>query len=129
MARFDPIFRPVAVLLLLVLVAAAASCGAAESRSNAIEVAEARLLGESVIVSGTWSKGLSTPPVCQLLTNRDGEVIGRFNLEDAAFDANDFSHKISLEDVRAGDNSNYHVRCTVTLDSAKVASETVKVTG
>ena len=129
MARLDPTFRRAASLLLLALVAAAASCGAAESRSTAIEIAEARLRSEAVVVRGTWSRGLSTPPACQLLTGRDGEVIGRFGLEDAAFDANDFSQEISLAGVRAGASSDYHVRCSVTLDSAKVASDTVKVTG
>lgn len=129
MARFDPTFRWTSGLLLLVLVAASASCGAVESRSNAIEIAEASLRGDAVIVRGTWSKGLSTPPACQLLTGRDGKVIGRFSLEDAAFDANDFSQEISFEDIQAGNRSNYHVRCSVTLDSAKVASETVKVKG
>lgn len=129
MARFDLTFRRTSSLLLLVLIAATASCGAAEPRSNAIEIFESRLQDEAVVVRGTWSKGLSTPPACQLLTGRDGKVIGRFGLEDATFDANDFSQEISLKDVQAGDRSNYHVRCAVTLDSAKVASETVKVTG
>lgn len=129
MARLDPSFRLAAIVLLLSFVAFAAACGAGESRSTAIDVTEARLRGDTVIVSGTWAKGLSTPPACKLLKGRDGEVIGRFSLEDATFDANEFSHELSLKDTPAGTSGNYRVRCSVTLDSAKVASDTVKVTG
>lgn len=129
MAGVDPILRPAALVLLLSLVVLAASCGAGESRSTAIEITEARLRGEAVLVTGSWAKGLSTPPTCKLLEGRDGETIGLFRLEDAAFDANEFSHELSVEDTTAVKNSNYHVRCSVTLDSAKVASDTVKVTG
>ena len=129
MAKLDRIFSRTATIVLLSLIASATACGAAESRSTAIEITEARLRGDAVVVSGTWAKGLSTPPACQLLKGRDGETIGRFGLEDAAFDANDFSQELSLEGMRAGMSSNYHVRCSVTLDSAKVATDTVKVTG
>ena len=123
----DPGFRRLVNALFLSLVALAAACGAGESRSTAMEITEVRLRGETVVVSGTWAKGLSTPPACQLLESRDGEVIGRFGLEDAAFDANDFSQELLLDKVRARADDDYHVKCSVTLDSAKVASDTAPV--
>lgn len=127
MAMLDPTSRRLVNALLLSLVALTAACGAGGSRNTAMEITEARLRGETVVVSGTWAKGLSTPPACQLLESRDGEVIGRFALEDSAFDANDFSQELLLDKVQVGTDDDYHVRCSVTLDSAKVASDTAPV--
>lgn len=118
---------------MLPLVAVVAACGPGESRSLAMEITEARWRGDTVVVSGIWMKGLSTPPACKLLKGRGGEIVGRFSLEGAAFDADAFSQEFVPDggrsgDKQAGNEGGYHVQCSVTLDSAKTATDMAPVT-
>jgi len=123
----EPNFRRLANTLLLSLVGAAAACGANEGRNLALEITEARWRGDAVIVSGTWIKGVSTPPSCRLLEGRDGAVVGRFDLEGSAFDGNTFSQRLVPDGGQAGTDAGYHVQCSVNLDSAKTESDTAPV--
>ncbi len=127
MSRISTSIHWLPVLLMMSLVTLVAACGASEGRSLAIEISGARWSGESVIVDGSWMKGLSTPPACRLLESRDGEVIGRFSLEGASFDGNTFSQEIVPDKGSAAADAGYHVRCTVALDSAKTASDIAPV--
>lgn len=127
MAKLEPLVRRLAGVLLLSLVGMVAACGASESRGLAMEITEARWLGDTVVVNGTWMKGLSTPPACKLLESRDGAVIGRFSLENATFEADTFSQELVPDGGRVGAGTSYHVRCSVNLDSAKTTSDTAPV--
>lgn len=92
-----------------------------------MDITEARWRGDTVVVSGAWMKGVSTPPVCKLLEGRDGEIIGRFGLEEATFEASTFSQEFAPDGGLAG-AGDYYVQCSVTLDSAKVSTDTAAVT-
>lgn len=128
MSRINTLIpRRLPIILMLPLVAVVTACGASEGRNLAIEITGARWSGGSVVVDGSWMKGLSTPPACRLLESRDGKVIGRFGLEGASFDGNTFSQEIVPDKGSAGADAGYHVQCTVTLDSAKTASDVVPV--
>jgi hypothetical protein len=121
--------RRLANALLLSLVVVVAACGADESQNLAMEISEARWLGNAVVVNGTWIKGVSTPPACRLLEGRDGAIIGRFDLEGATFDSNTFSQQFVPDGGMTDAGTGYHVQCLVILDSAKTASDTVPVEG
>ena len=117
-------------LLLTVLVTACGAitaCGADEVRDSALEIGEARWRGDTVVVSGTWTRGVSTPPDCRLLEGRDGAVIGRFGLEGANFDGNAFSQELVPDIGQSGIKTGYQVRCSVTLSSARTMSDTALV--
>lgn len=119
--------RRLANALLLSLVVVVAACGVDENRNSAMEISEARWRGNAVVVSGTWIKGVSTPPACRLLEDRDGAIVGRFGLEGATFDSNTFSQQLVPDGGMADAGTGYHVQCSVILDSAKTASDTVPV--
>ena len=127
MAKPELLLRQWTVAAVLTLAAGTVACGAGEGRSLAMEVTEARWRGDTVVVSGTWTKGLSTPPACRLLEGRDGAVVGRFGLEGATFDGNTFSQRFVPDGRHAEASTGYHVRCSVIMDSAKTASDTVPV--
>lgn len=129
MARLEPLVRRLATVLLLALVAVVAACGADASRNLAMEITEARWLDDTVVVSGTWIKGVSTPPACRLLDGRGGPVIDRFSLEGASFDGNTFSQRLAPDGGTADVDTGYHVQCSVILDSAKSTSDTSPVKG
>ena len=120
--------RRLASILPLSLVAVAASCGAGVNQSLAMDITEARWRGDAVVVNGAWMKGVSTPPACKLLESRNGEIVGRFGLEGAAFDAGAFSLEFIPDSPPSGTGGDYHVQCSVMLDSAKTVTDTAPVT-
>lgn len=119
--------RSIGVILLSLIAVVSASCGSGQAQSSAVEITEANLRDNTVVVSGTWTKGVSTPPACRLLESRDGKVLGRFSLDRAAFDGKSFSLSLALDEIRSETSDGYYVRCMVTLDSAKSASDTAPV--
>ncbi len=111
------------------------SCGEGEASSSAIDVESAEWRGENVLVSGSWAKGVSTPPLCRILEGRDGSPSLYFDLDArVALDGSTFSKKFApakttkkTPSLEEPDNS--FVRCSVSLDSGKSANDVVRVKG
>ncbi|CAN5662408.1 hypothetical protein BH24ACT22_BH24ACT22_06640 [soil metagenome] len=110
------------------------ACGGGEARSSIVTVDRAEWRGRSIMVTGEWSRAISTPPICQVLEGRDGPISDRFSLDArVTLDGGSFSKEFVPE--QTGRNSGlsekregYYVRCSVSLDSGKSADDTVKVT-
>lgn len=122
-------FASVVILALL-----AAGCGGPEGEGP-LEIARAEWVsdgGESrAVVSGTWVRGVSTPPTCTLLEGRDGEpsawpVSGANTMPEG----NTFE-----KEFFAGENSaldpvpEYHVRCSVNLSTGRTLETVAPVSG
>ena len=107
------------------------ACGEGEVRFAAIDIKHARWSGEKILVAGDWAKGVSTPPLCRVLEGRDGPASDRFEPDArVVLDGNTFSKEfvpaeISRE-VPSAKKGGYYVRCTVSLDSGRTASDAVR---
>jgi hypothetical protein len=131
MPNLNAALRRLPGLLALSLAASLAACGGSETeeRNLAIEITGARWTEGRVIVYGSWMKGLSTPPSCGLLESPGGDAVVRFSPERASFDGNKFTQEVALKQTTSNSDTSYYVRCSVSLDSAKTASDTAQVEG
>ncbi|CAN5436610.1 MAG: hypothetical protein M3494_10550 [Actinomycetota bacterium] len=88
--------------------------------------------GESrAVVSGTWVRGVSTPPACTLLEGRNGEPSAWPDSgANTSPDGNSFTKEFT-----AGENSSldplpeYHVRCSVNLSTGRTLETVAPVSG
>lgn len=119
--------------LTLLLYAFGYACGGGEARSSIVTVDRAEWRGQNIMVTGEWSRGISTPPTCQVLEGRDGPVSDRFPLDArVTLDEGSFSKTFVPEQTGRGTGTvdkrdGYYVRCSASLDSGRSAGDTMKV--
>ena len=85
-----------------------------------------------VLVSGRWTRVISTPPRCILLEGRQTKVDGWYTPDSSAsLDGNNFSKELRRGDEGAAldPGADYYVRCTVSMDSARTVADVTRVTG
>lgn len=85
-----------------------------------------------VLVSGRWTRGVSTPPSCSLLGGRQTKVDGwSASNASSSLDGNRFSKQLTRDKGGAvlDPGAEYYVRCTVSMDSAKTVADVARVAG
>ncbi|MGB3633468.1 MAG: hypothetical protein WA982_05470 [Rubrobacteraceae bacterium] len=120
--------------LLAILAMLLFSCGQGEAQSTAVDVKLAEWRGESVLVSGVWARGVSTPPICRILESRDGTTSSYFEPDArVVLDGNTFSKQfVPAETAREGPptkRDDLYVRCSVSMDSGRTGEDVAKVNG
>lgn len=118
------------------------SCGASGTSDEtgngqlAIESAEWRAAPEPAVqVSGQWSLGISTPPVCSLLEGENGDRSDWYDRTvSVELDGGEFYQKF-VRDPEAGSQSKldpeteYYVRCRTSGDTGRTAESLAPVEG
>lgn len=124
--RLRNVALPATLLLLLF------GCGEGESRSSAVQIERTGWRAEKIYVSVEWTRGVSTPPACRVLEDRNGPVSDYFEPDArVSLHGNTFSKEFvpreEAQTVHPLEKGDYYVRCTVSMDSGKSGEDLVKV--
>ena len=105
-----------------------AACGEGVASSITVDIKRAEWRGESILVTGGWAKGIATPPLCRMQQGRNGPVSADFTRDArVVLDGRTFSKEFVRKSSASGPQADYYVECTVSLDSGRSASDTMKV--
>jgi hypothetical protein len=111
----------------------AAACGDASGSVGPLEIARAEWVADGerarAVVSGTWVRGLSTPPTCALL--EDGKAS---EWPDPGSNTSPKGNTFTKEFSSAGNSSldpltEYRVRCSVNLSTGRTLEAVAPVSG
>lgn len=85
-----------------------------------------------IVVGGEWPLGVSTPPQCRVLEDREREISGSFGSDArTVLDGNTFLKEFMLDTEQEGGlpQTDYYVRCSITIDPGSTLSDTEPVSG
>lgn len=132
----------IAFVVVVIFAASSVSCGSGSAPDEtgngrlAIESAEWRADPEPTVrVSGQWSLGISTPPICTLLEGESGNRSDWYDRTvSVELDGGEFYQEF-VRDPEAGDQSTldpeteYYVSCRTSGDTGRIAEAVVPVGG